>query len=82
MDVTYHVAVVHMANDKCQASNIGTGTHSAACRFFHPVLKDASNVGMQTVVTTECLLPMLAYSTHHVAGSPQKPILAPTFTPY
>ncbi len=68
-DVTHHVAVIHMANDKCQASNIGTGTHSAACWFFCPMSKDVSNVGTQTVATTECSLPMLGYSTHHAAGS-------------
>ncbi len=30
-DVAHHVAIVHMANDKCQASNVGTRTHSATC---------------------------------------------------
>ncbi len=42
-DVTHHVAVVHMANDKCQVSNIGAETHLVACpnigsnlsRHFH-----------------------------------------------
>ncbi len=62
-DVTHHAAVVHMTNDKCQASNVGTGTHSAACRFSCPELKDAPNVGMQTVAAAECLLPMLGYLT-------------------
>ncbi len=33
-DVTHYVAIVHLANDKCQASNVGTGTHSVACQFF------------------------------------------------
>ncbi len=35
-DVTHHVAIAHMANDKCQVFNVGTGTHSAACQFFVP----------------------------------------------
>ncbi len=69
-DVTHHVAVVHMANDKCQASNVGTGTYSAASRFFCPASKDASNVGTRSVATARCLLPMLGYLTHRVAGSP------------
>ncbi len=30
-DVTTHVDVVRMANDKCQASNIGTGTQLVFC---------------------------------------------------
>ncbi len=44
-DVTHHVAVVHMANDKCQASNVGAGAYSAACRFFYTASKDNSNIG-------------------------------------
>ncbi len=43
-NVTHHVAIVHMAYDKCQASNVGAGTHSAACRFVCPTSKDASTL--------------------------------------
>ncbi len=43
-NVTHHVAIVHMANDKCQASNVGAGTHSVACQFVCPTSKDASTL--------------------------------------
>ncbi len=65
----HYVAVVHMASDKCRVSNIGIGTHSAVCRFFCPTSKDAFNVGTQTMATAECLLPMLGYLIHRIAGS-------------
>ncbi len=41
----------------------------AAVGFFVP-LQRMPRVGMQTVATAECLLPMLGYLTHRVGSSP------------